>query len=70
MTSASRRRASVLTDAAMPEAGVAVRQGVLFTGRQEHKYVSTPMWVLAVGTISVAIGMLCDLCYDLSKGRR
>lgn len=54
----------------MPEAGVAVRQGVLFTGRQEDKYVSTPMWVLAVGTISMAIGMLCDLCYDLSKGRR
>jgi hypothetical protein len=31
--------------------------------------MNTPMWVLAVGTISVAIGMLCDLCYDLARGR-
>jgi hypothetical protein len=28
------------------------------------------MWTLAVVTLVLVVGMLCDLCYDLGKGRR
>jgi len=32
--------------------------------------MNMPMWVLLASTVGLAIGMLCDVWYDLSKGRR